>query len=345
MSRLVQGGLIDRTRPLAFTFDGRTMTGFAGDTLASALVANDVRLVARSFKYHRPRGILTAGPEEPNALVTVGAGAWADPNSRATTAPLREGLEAFSQNRWPSLGFDLMAVNQWAAPLFVAGFYYKTFMWPAKLWERLYEPAIRRAAGLGALSGQPDPDHYDRNHAFCDVLVIGAGPAGLAAALVAARAGLRVIVIDEDTVMGGRLLTERHEVDARPGADWAREAVAELKTLDARLLSRTTVFGVYDGCEYGALEQLGEAATVNAPRQRLWKIVARHAILASGAIERPLVFAGNDRPGVMMAGAVRAYLNRFAAAPGWRPVIYTTTDSGWRTAEDLLRAGVEVVAV
>ena len=342
MSRLATGGLIDRQRPLSFTFDGRRLNGFAGDTLASALVANDVRLVGRSFKYHRPRGLLTAGAEETNALVTVGVGARAEPNTRATTVLLREGLVAESQNRWPSLGLDLMAVNQLAAPLFAAGFYYKTFMWPAKLWERLYEPAIRRAAGLGRLSGQPDPDTYDRDHAFCDLLVVGAGPAGLAAALGAARAGLRVIVAEADAVPGGRLLAERHEVDGRPGAAWARETAAELVGLGARLLTSASVFGVYDGREYGVIEELAEAG---GPRQRLWRIIARRALLASGASERPLVFENNDRPGVMMAGAVSAYVNRFAAVPGRRAVVVTATDSGWATAEDLLAADVEVAAV
>ncbi len=348
MSRLAAGGLIDRTRPLAFNFDGRRLTGFAGDTLASALIANDVQLVGRSFKYHRPRGILTAGSEEPNALLTIGAGAKADPNSRATTTSLYNGLQAFSQNRWPNLGLDILAVNQLAAPLFVAGFYYKTFMWPAKLWEALYEPLIRRAAGFGRLSGEPDPDLYDRDHAFCDLLVIGAGPAGLMAALVAARAGLRVILADEDARPGGRLLAERHEVDGKPSAAWADAARAELVSLGARLLTRTTVFGVYDGNEYGALERLTDhlaAPAAGQPRQRLWKIVARRSVLASGAIERPLVFAGNDRPGVMMAGAVQAYLNRYAAATGRRVVVATTTDSGWATAEDLLACGVGLAAV
>jgi sarcosine oxidase subunit alpha len=349
MSRLAQGGLIDRGAQVGFTFDGKPMSGFAGDTLASALIANDVKLVGRSFKYHRPRGILTAGGDEPNALVTVGDGARAEPNTRATTLEIFEGLVARSQNRWPSLAFDALAVNQLFAPLFVAGFYYKTFMWPAPLWERLYEPLIRRAAGLGSLSGLPDPDVYDRNHAFCDLLVIGAGPAGLSAALGAARAGLRVILADEDHAVGGQLLAERRAVDGQAGPDWASAAARELASLpNARLLTRTTVFGVYDGREYAAVERLTDhlaAPAVGAPRQRLWKIIARRSLLASGAMERPLVFGGNDRPGVMMASAVSAYLNRSAAAPGRRAAVFTTTDSGWTTAADLIAAGVELAAV
>ncbi len=191
MSRLANGGLIDRSRPLSFTFNGNRLSGFEGDTLASALIANDVRVIGRSFKYHRPRGILTAGSEEPNALVTLRSGAYAEPNTRATTISLFDGLEATSQNCWPSPSFDLLAVNQWFSPLFVAGFYYKTFMWPAKFWEKVYEPLIRRAAGLGKLSMLPDPDSYDRDHGFCDLLVIGGGPAGLAAALTAGSAWFR----------------------------------------------------------------------------------------------------------------------------------------------------------
>ncbi|WP_174273106.1 sarcosine oxidase subunit alpha family protein [Sphingomonas bacterium] len=348
MSRLPVGGLIDRARPLRFTFDGKALSGFEGDTLASALVANDVRLVGRSFKYHRPRGILTAGSEEPNALVTLHSGAWAEPNTRATTVALREGLEANSQNRWPSLAFDILAVNQLAAPLFVAGFYYKTFMWPAKFWEKVYEPLIRRAAGLGKLSMEPDPDFYDREHGFCDLLVIGGGPTGLAAALVAGRAGLRVIVADADTRPGGRLLAERHVIDGMTGDAWAATIADELAALpNVRLLSRTTVFGAYDGHEYGAIEHICDHVAVSRgqPRQRLWKIVARRAILATGAIERPLVFGGNDRPGVMTASAVSTYVNRYAAAPGEAGVVFTTTDSGWTTALDLIAADVGISAV
>jgi sarcosine oxidase subunit alpha len=348
MSRLAAGGIIDRDMPLAFTFDGRRYTGFAGDTLASALVANGIRLVGRSFKYHRPRGILTAGGEEPNALVTLRSGARAEPNTRATVTPLHDGLEAVSQNRWPTLGFDLMAVNQLLAPFLGAGFYYKTLMWPSSFWEKIYEPLIRRAAGLGALSMLPDPDRYDREHGFCDLLVIGAGPAGLAAALHAGRAGLRVLLADEDRRPGGRLLSERHRIGDATGLDWADTAVAELAQLpNVRILPRTTIFGIYDGQTYSGIEHLGEEgrSPPGQPRQRLWKIVARQAILATGAIEQPMLFGGNDRPGIMMASAVSTYLNRYAAVPGTRAVVFTSTDSGWRTARDLLACGVDLAAV
>jgi sarcosine oxidase subunit alpha len=348
MTRLASGGLIDRDRPLSFTFDGQSYRGFAGDTLASALVANGVTLVGRSFKYHRPRGILTAGAEEPNALVTLRTGARAEPNTRATTVELFDGLEAVSQNRWPSLKFDLLAVNQLAGPVFAAGFYYKTFMWPAAFWEKLYEPLIRRAAGLGKLSELPDPDSYDREHGFCDLLVIGGGPAGLAAALTAGRAGLRVILADEDSRPGGRLLAERHAIDGEAGHAWAARSAAELAGLpNVRVLPRTTLFGIYDG-EYAAVERVADHLPVpgaGQPRQRLWKIVARRAVLATGAIERPMVFGGNDRPGVMLASAVSAYVNRFAAVPGRRGVVFTTSDSGWATARDLIAAGIELAAV
>jgi methylglutamate dehydrogenase subunit C len=349
MSRLASGGLIDRSRPLTFTFDGRQYRGFDGDTLASALIANDVKVVGRSFKYHRPRGILTAGGEEPNALVTLRSGAFAEPNTRATTISLFDGLEATSQNRWPSLAFDILAVNQLAAPFLIAGFYYKTFMWPAKFWEKFYEPLIRRAAGLGVASTAPDPDRYDRNHAFCDLLIIGGGPSGLIAAQCSGRAGLRVLLVDDDTELGGRLLSERHELGNAPGVEWARSVTVELSSMpNVTILNRTSVFGVYDGREYAAVQRVSDhlaRSEVGQPRQRLWKIIAKRALLASGAIERPIVFGGNDRPGVMTASAVSTYVNRFGAAPGRRAVVFTTTDSAWATAEDLVAAGVEVAAV
>jgi sarcosine oxidase subunit alpha len=347
--RLEGGGLIDRTTALRFRFDNRELVGHKGDTLASALLANGVRLVGRSFKYHRPRGIFTAGSDEPNALVELRSGARREPNTRATTAELYDGLEATSQNRWPSLEFDLMAVNGLLGPLISAGFYYKTFMWPAAFWEKVYEPLIRRAAGLGRASRLPDPDAYEQAYAFCDVLVIGAGPAGLAAALAAGRAGARVILCDEDMRVGGRLLAERCEVGGEPGHVWADAAVAELESMPrVRVLSRSTAFGVYDGGTYAAVERVTDHLPVppsHKPRQRLWRIVAKRAVLAAGAIERSIVFAGNDQPGVMLASAMRTYLNRHAAAPGKRVAVFTCGDDGWRTAIDLVQAGVDVAAL
>lgn len=347
--RLPDAGLTDRSRPLGFTFDGVTYQGHAGDTLASALMANGVRLLGRSFKYHRPRGIVTAGSEEPNALVELREGARREPNTKATAIELFDGLSAASQNRWPSLKYDIGAVNGLLSPLFVAGFYYKTFMWPAAFWEKLYEPAIRRAAGLGRAAGVPDPDTYEKSNAFCDVLVIGGGPAGLAAALAAGRAGARTILADEDFLFGGRLNAERLDIDGIPGAAWAAAAVAELAGLpNVTLLPRTTIFGVFDGETYGAVERVADHLPVpgpHQPRQRLWHIVARRAVLAAGAVERPIVFGGNDRPGVMSAAAVRCYLNRFGVAPGRRAVVFTAGDDGWKTVADLAAAGVELAAV
>jgi sarcosine oxidase subunit alpha len=281
--------------------------------------------------------------------VTVGTGDRATPNTRATVQEVFEGLEARSQNRWPSLAFDLMAVSDLAAPLLGAGFYYKTFMWPPKAWERLYEPLIRRAAGLGALSGRRDPDASEKAFAFADVLVIGAGPAGLMAALVAGRAGARVILADEDFRMGGRLNAERLEVDGQSGADWAAAAVAELAALpNVTLMPRTTVVGVYDGQTYGAYERVGEHRRdppEGLPLHTFWRIHAPRAILAAGAHERMVAFPNNDRPGVMLAGAVRAYLHRWAVAPGRKAAVFTTNDDGWRTARDLADAGVAVTAL
>ena len=347
--RLSAGGLVDRGATLAFSFDGKRLAGHAGDTLASALLANGVRLVARSFKYHRPRGILSAGPEEPNALVELRSGARREPNTRATTAELYEGLEARSQNRWPSLAFDLGAVNGLVAPLIAAGFYYKTFMWPASFWEKLYEPLIRRAAGLGRAPEGFDPDHYERAHLHCDLLVVGAGPAGLMAALAAGRAGARVVLMEEDSLLGGRLLSDAEEVAGRPGADWVRQVEAELASLPrVRILRRTAAFAVLDGGVVAAVERVADHLPVpppHLPRQRYWKLVAKRVVLAAGSIERPVVFGGNDRPGVMLAGAVRSYLNRFAVLPGQRAVVFTAGDDGWRTVADLARAGAQVEAV
>ena len=346
--RLSSGGRIDRAKTLGFSFDGKALEGHPGDTLASALLANGVQLVGRSFKYHRPRGILTAGAAEPNALVTTGSGGRTEPNTRATMIELYEGLAAKSQNRWPSLGFDVGAVNGLLSPFLSAGFYYKTFMWPAALWEKLYEPVIRKAAGLGRASYEADPDSYEKCWAHCDLLVIGAGPAGLAAALTAGRAGARVILADEGPELGGSLLS-RGTVEGKPADTLLGELLAELERLpNVRRLSRMTVFGWYDDNVFGAVERVQKHVALPDPErpvERLWRIVARQAILATGAEERPLVFGGNDIPGVMMAGAMRSYLNRQAVAPGQSTVIFTTNDTAYDTAADLEAAGLGVAAI
>src|SRR5271167_2652709 len=349
--RLGSGGSIDRSRPLVFTFDGLLYQGYAGDTLASALIANGVHLVGRSFKYHRPRGILAAGAEEPNALVSLKRGPGRlTPNLRATQIELDDGLSASSQNRWPSLTFDIGAVNDLLSPLFGAGFYYKTFMGPNLFgknwaWTHVYEPAIRRAAGLGAGPREPDPDRYQRTFAHCDVLIVGAGPAGLAAALAASASGARVVVCDENPAPGGSLLAEAEaRIETMSAGDWLVGAVAQLRDRpNVRLMTRTQAFGYYAQNFVALNERIAEPdliADPDLPRERLWQMRAREVVLATGAIERPLVFPDNDRPAVMLADAARRYCNQYGALVGDRAVVATAHDSAYRVAFDLKKAGV-----
>lgn len=343
------GGQIDRDQPRNFTFDGKSYQGFAGDTLASALLANNVRLMGRSFKYHRPRGLLTAGSEEPNALVELRTGGRQEPNTRATTAELYDGLTARSQNKLGSLKFDLLAINDRLSNFLTAGFYYKTFMWPAAFWEKLYEPIIRHAAGLGSLSKIEDPDLYDKGFLHCDLLIIGAGPAGLSAALTAGRSGAQIILADEDFRMGGRLNSETFSIGDQSGSDWANQTVAELASMpNVHLMPRTTVIGSFDHGIFPAVERNADHLATPAtgkPRQTLWRIYAKSSLLCAGATERPIGFENNDRPGIMLASAMRSYANRWAATPAQRIAIFTNNDDGHSTAIDLHAKGIKTTVI
>ncbi len=342
--RIPGRGRVDHGQPVSFTFDGKPCTGLAGDTLASALLANGIHLMGRSFKYHRPRGVVTAGSDEPNALMGTrrGPGRF-EPNTRATVQELREGLEVTSQNCWPSLAFDMGAVNDRMGSLFSAGFYYKTFMWPRAFWDRVYEPVIRNAAGLGVSPTEPDADRYASRFAHTDVLIVGAGPAGLAAALAAGRSGARVMLVEETAEAGGSLITEPAVViDGKPTWEWLAATLAELAAMpNVTVMTRTTAIGYYHQNLLGLAQRLTDhlaTAPEGAPRERLWKVRANQVVLAQGALEKPLVFDGNDRPGVMLAGAAQTYLNRYGVKVGDRPAIVTAHDSAWHAAFDLAEA-------
>ena len=332
----MSGGMIN------FTFDGKTYKALEGDTLAAALLRNGIGLIGRSFKYHRPRGIMTAGVEEPNALVTVGTGGRAEPNTRATDVFVYDGLVATSQNRWPSLSFDIGALLGLAAPIFSAGFYYKTFFGSAKRWL-FYEYFIRKAAGLGDAPTQADPDRFSKRAAFGDVLVVGAGPAGLSAALEAAQAGKRVILVEQDSVLGPSLIRDPQEQDAA----WIAAIAARISAAGGRILTRTTASGYWEHDLVTLTQRIAEPGQVppGGVAQRLWHVRAGQVILATGSIERPIAFADNDRPGVMLSQAVRTYVRRFGVVPGKRVVIATNNDDAYQTAEALKEAGAEIVAI
>ena len=349
--RIPGKGRLKGAKALRFSFDGKSYFGVEGDTLASALLANGVHLVGRSFKYHRPRGFLSAGAEEPNALVGVHRDAARRmPNVRATVQDLYDGLEAVSQNRWPSLAFDVGAVNDIASPMFSAGFYYKTFMWPKAAWASFYEPRIRAAAGLGVSPEVPDTDHYASRYAHCDVLVVGGGAAGLSAALAAAETGASVMLCDEQAGVGGTLRFETGStIDGQNGWDWAQSAAKRLAAMDnVRLLVRTTAFGYYAQNLVGLVERVTDhlaAPKADLPRERLWQVRARRVVIATGAIERHMVFDGNDRPGVMLASAARTFLNHYGVAVGRNVGVYTANDSAYAAAIDLKRAGANIAAI
>lgn len=347
-NRLAAGGRIDRDTVLNFRFDGRLLQGHPGDTLASALLANGVNVVGRSFKYGRPRGVVGHGAEEPNAIVQVDTGATTIPNLRATQVEIYEGLEAFSVSGWPSVEFDVMGILGKFGRLMPPGFYYKTFMRPKRLWMT-YERFIRKAAGLGQAPTQPDPDCYDQFNQHCDVLIVGAGPAGLAAALAAGKTGARVIIADEQSEIGGSILASTTLITEQPAADWLAKTEMQLESMDnVHILNRSTVFGYYDHNFLTIAERrkdhLGKNATAGS-RERLHRVRAKQVILATGAIERPIVFSHNDIPGVMLASSVSTYINRYGVTPGEQMVLFTNNDNAYQTAIDWHSAGYRVCAV
>jgi len=349
--RIKGAGRHTPARTARFTFDGKSYTALEGDTVASALLAHGVHLLGRSFKYHRPRGILTAGPEEPNALLDVSRdAARRQPNVRATVQEVFDGAKIASQNRWPSLKHDIGAFNDMLSPFFAAGFYYKTFMWPKEAWHKIYEPIIRRAAGLGVAPTEDDPDHYASRYVHCDVLIAGAGVAGLTAALSAAATGKKIILVDEQPEVGGALHYDASTmIDGHNGYDWAQATVARLKAMpNVTVLTRTTVFGYYNHGFLGLVERVTDHVakpSKDAPRERLWQVRTKKVILATGSIERHMVFANNDRPGIMLASAARSFLNHHGVAVGHNVGVYTAHDSAYEAAFDLKRAGISIAVI
>ncbi len=343
--RLDKIGYINRDKKISFKFNGKKYFGFEGDTLASALLANGIHLVGRSFKYHRPRGFIGAGVEEPNAQVQLYSGAKTEPNAIATTVELVEGLVAKSQNCFPSVSFDFGAINNFLSKFFPAGFYYKTFMWPKSFWYKVYEPIIRKAAGLGVAPLKPDPDRYEHKFEYCDILIAGSGPSGLASALSAAKNGARVILAEDKPRFGGSLLTDEVTIGNKKGKDWAEETIAQLKLMpNVTIKNRSQVFGYYDHNMMVMLERTKDHIKNPdkfTPRQRLWYIRAKEVIISTGSIERPLVFGNNDRPGIMLASAAKEYMKVYGVLVGKKPIIFTNNDSGYDTAIEFKKNGID----
>jgi len=342
--RLNKGGYINRNKEISFKFNGKKYFGFEGDTLASALLANGVHLVGRSFKYHRPRGFLGAGVEEPNAQFQLYNGEKTEPNAVATTVEIVEGLVAKSQNCFPSVSFDFGAINNFLHKFFPAGFYYKTFMWPKSFWYKIYEPIIRKAAGLGVAPLKPDPDRYEHKFEYCDILIVGSGPSGLASALAAAKNGSRVILTEDKPRFGGSLLTDEVTIGNKKGKEWADETIAELKSMPNVIVkNRSQVFGYYDHNMMVMIERTKdhiENPSKYTPRQKLWYIRSKEVVISTGSIERPLVFGNNDRPGIMLASAAKEYMKVYGVIVGKKPIIFTNNDSGYDTAIDFKKNGI-----
>ncbi len=343
--RLDKAGYINRNKKISFKFNGKKYFGYKGDTLASALLANGIHLVGRSFKYHRPRGFIGAGVDEPNATVQLNKGDKTEPNVVATTIELVEGLEAKSQNCWPFVSFDLGAINNLLNKFLPAGFYYKTFMWPKNFWHKIYEPFIRKAAGLGVASLKPDPDRYEHKFEHCDVLVVGSGPSGLASTLAAAKNGARVILAEDKSRFGGSLLTDEVTIGNKKGKDWADDTIAQLKTMPNVIVrNRSQVFGYYDHNMIVMFERTKdhiENPSKFTPRQRLWYIRAKQVIISTGSIERPIIFGNNDRPGIMLASAAKEYMKVYGVLVGKKPIIFTNNDSAYDTAIEFKKNGIE----
>ena len=348
--RLNNAGYINRDKKISFKFNGKKYFGYKGDTLASALLANGVHLVGRSFKYHRPRGFVGAGVEEPNAKVQLYyKGANTEPNANATEVELVEGLIARSQNCWPSVSFDFGAINNLLNKFFPAGFYYKTFMWPKSFWYKIYEPIIRKAAGLGIAPLKPDPDKYEHKYEYCDVLVAGSGPSGLSSALAAAKNGARVILAEDKVRFGGSLLTDEVTIGNKKGKEWADEIISQLKSMPNVIVkNRSQVFGYYDHNMMVMCERTKdhiENPSEFTPRQKLWHIRAKEVIISTGSIERPLTFGNNDRPGIILASAAKEYMKVYGVLVGKKPIIFTNNDSAYDTAIDFKKNGIDPIIV